>query len=533
MSRDVGALGESHFEAWCHHSGLVPNRVTYDKRGWDYDVSFPSQHLASIPIDLQPPELCCRVQVKSTDQASDYVTVRLVNWRYLVQSPLPAFFLVLEFDQGSSPARGYLVHVGRELVAQVLKRLRKHSDDSREQRLRRTMRLKYSTAHQLDRPTGDAFAQLITECVADPRKYFYTKQDWLNEVGYEDARTRLTFQFAGGASEFESALVDFAIGLRARLPARMTQMTDLRFGIPVDLPVPDQTDRVIEVSELPKLDGVELRLFSKLDSRSVSFRCECYCPALMFPFIAPDRWKLRYVAEGIEMVHDRRTSRFGFTIHGGVFGEPRPLSYLVKLVRAFELFRLAESGHLRVEIDFPKAGLVDLSHDSQAIAVEADSDFLELFEGIEHCYRFFTAASIDLDSKVDANGILNNIEQLRQLSILLSDNPMVTATTAVRRLRDVPVRFGMPVVLGVVLGNQVLILAGAVVGDTVLVETDRNDEFVPLEMDNQRFHVVRLVRIEAENRQVVSACYRSFTRQKPSSKSRMRSQCCRQKCFKG
>ena len=42
--RDLGDLGELFFNAWCSEVGLVANKSTKDKMGWDFLVEFPFNH---------------------------------------------------------------------------------------------------------------------------------------------------------------------------------------------------------------------------------------------------------------------------------------------------------------------------------------------------------------------------------------------------------------------------------------------------------------------------------------------------------
>ena len=61
--RDVGRMGENTFEAWCNSIGLTANKSQVDKTGWDYLVEFPIDHDNSLPADLIPKAIECRIQV--------------------------------------------------------------------------------------------------------------------------------------------------------------------------------------------------------------------------------------------------------------------------------------------------------------------------------------------------------------------------------------------------------------------------------------------------------------------------------------
>ena len=69
--RDLGSLGESEIARWADQRGIVPNRPLKDKKGWDLMLEFPhvkSTNKFQYSLDIRPPEISCKVQVKSTDK---------------------------------------------------------------------------------------------------------------------------------------------------------------------------------------------------------------------------------------------------------------------------------------------------------------------------------------------------------------------------------------------------------------------------------------------------------------------------------
>ena len=50
--RDLGNMGESAVEGWAHQRRIVPNRVHYDKKGWDLILEFPRIKSANNPVPV-------------------------------------------------------------------------------------------------------------------------------------------------------------------------------------------------------------------------------------------------------------------------------------------------------------------------------------------------------------------------------------------------------------------------------------------------------------------------------------------------
>ena len=126
--RNLGEMGERTLGLWASQVGISANKSDPDKTGWDFFLELPLELDASetvtVPLDKVARSIQCLVQVKSTDRQPKQRQVKLSNWQKMVMSPLPAFFLVLEFDGKDRCQRAYLVHVGAEHIRRVLKRLR-------------------------------------------------------------------------------------------------------------------------------------------------------------------------------------------------------------------------------------------------------------------------------------------------------------------------------------------------------------------------------------------------------------------------
>lgn len=266
--RDVGSLGEATLLQWCAELGLACNKATQDRHGWDYlielgPIAAPSP---SVPLDRQPSERGCLIQVKSTDGRSGKRGVKLSNWRRLATSPLPAFFLVLEFDGRAQPARAYLVHLWSGRIARVLKRLRTLARDDPGVDLRsRTLSLSWGEPDRLGTPSAAALRDALEAAIGpEPGKYAGEKKRLLDELGYEDetGEFKVTIRVPEGRQgSWEELWADLQLGLVDELETIDGAFWDRRFGIQTETPqaVFDTTGAIRSKERSPLRGSLEFR----------------------------------------------------------------------------------------------------------------------------------------------------------------------------------------------------------------------------------------------------------------------------------
>ena len=112
MIRDIGKAGEDFFSGLCSQSGITTNKAYYDRTGWDYLVEIPNEYTNDeISFENYPFPYKCFVQVKSSDNSPGRWSIKLSNWRHLILTELPSFYLVYEFDNNPIPQRLFLYHI--------------------------------------------------------------------------------------------------------------------------------------------------------------------------------------------------------------------------------------------------------------------------------------------------------------------------------------------------------------------------------------------------------------------------------------
>ena len=95
--RDIGSMAQAQLEGWTAQVSITSNVAYQDKEGWDYFLQFPESSVSGLTLDLRPTRVECLVQVKGIETQKKRKQIRLSNWEKLVRTPLPAFFLIIQF----------------------------------------------------------------------------------------------------------------------------------------------------------------------------------------------------------------------------------------------------------------------------------------------------------------------------------------------------------------------------------------------------------------------------------------------------
>lgn len=268
--RKLGKLGEVEFEKLATQASVTANPSETDTKGWDYKLNLTLSRTEAAyderPLDRDLRDMEALVQVKATDKSRGYIEgVKLSNWRSLALGTVnPAYFCILEFDEMDEAQRGYLVHVGKDLVRKVLKRLREIPSEQRDRLHKKKMRLSYSESHRLDDLSGTALRKRLIEPLnGRPFEYHAKKRSWISKLGNEGAQIRVDVSppddYPGSPRDY---LKEIGLGIRSRLNVHSGEVRDIRFGQVSDVPATFQggeleisvegQDCVLELSTIGK-----------------------------------------------------------------------------------------------------------------------------------------------------------------------------------------------------------------------------------------------------------------------------------------
>ncbi len=222
MGRDIGKLAEATLEAWAAQVSVTANRAQNDREGWDYILQFPLENVSTgTPLDLRPSRPECLIQVKGLESKRQRKSIGLQNWEKLTKSPLPAFFLVLEFEHSNEPSNAYLIHAGEEWMSRVLKRLREIPEAEKVLQHKKTLDLTWSESNRLNSLDGEGLRAAILHHIGDSFEgYVIKKQNLLKELGGDVPFViHFTTEPFENIDDLMNLWVDFAIGKVDTIPA--------------------------------------------------------------------------------------------------------------------------------------------------------------------------------------------------------------------------------------------------------------------------------------------------------------------------
>ena len=401
VDRRVGDLGEAEFRRWVKQEGATLNKAFEDRTGWDFFLEIPLPERSRVgPRDRQQEGYQCLIQVKSTDSKRQYRDLELSKWKWLVENPQPAFFLALHFDGKKECQQAYLVHIWKEEVTRVLRRVRElSSSGDRVQLNKHTLRLTWGSQDLLRETSGQALIARISEIVGKSQAaYSERKLGLLKSIGYEDANAQVKARIAV-PPEYRKQhpnelLVDSILGLVPQLELVGGEIREIRFGIPSST-----ATEIIKGTKLKLGPGKPVRTGS-LVFRTRDRSREVVLPVKVF---APGGIRGKINQDFLKLLFDLPFARFILSPHRN-FGEVQfnlpglkkqfVLSKAVSCARFMQLIRDLKNTSSQV--------LLDLWHDDLSIGtlevnrIDFPKESLNWADLISMGYE--VAASLDLPS---------------------------------------------------------------------------------------------------------------------------------------
>lgn len=231
----IGRIGETLVSLLAERAGLVAQAPTNDVGGWGrlLEVDVPDQ--VATPLDRRACAVKLFVQVKTT-RSQTSVPVKLDALERAVKDSNPWVFVFVVLGPGDEPQDVFVVPIGEDHMALVLKRLRSESTiPARRNRLHKmSMSLSWTEEQRVDLNDPTAFRTKLVAELGDPLTYADRKASFRDSVGYVNARYKGTLRFAEGVTN--EHLADALVGLRTTpLRGAAISLAEVRFGIPLPL----------------------------------------------------------------------------------------------------------------------------------------------------------------------------------------------------------------------------------------------------------------------------------------------------------
>jgi hypothetical protein len=337
--------------------------------------------------------------------------VKLDNWRHMVNAPMPAFFLVLEYDGMDLPQRAYLVHVGEALIRTVLLRLRELGNSVRSEDLhRRKLSFTAAPSDALAATNGEALLAAIRAHVPTGFDAYLTEKRKLltgagGEKGGRVIEAQALLPVTGADPHADKALVDWALGLTREMATEPgATVWDERFGIRYPEPI-DIIQTPLKLVAQPR-DSGELRLQTSDGRASVAVRVELFTTGTVKGYLQDRSLRVRVVGRYLEALV---TFSSPMTVQVSLeTREPDEQQRLDDLLRFAQLVRLFEDAGGEVTIDLTLDQRPDLRLSGIAFGVPQsflDDDAKELAATIQIAWRVARAFNV-------SPGVLTSVNQL-------------------------------------------------------------------------------------------------------------------------
>ncbi|PHX45024.1 hypothetical protein AO263_33955, partial [Pseudomonas sp. NZIPFR-PS5] len=210
---------------------MTANKSQADKNGWDVFVEVEQCVNTLMQASLHEPIIAGKVQIKSTKKKSLKVPVYLSNLRKLATSPLPTFYVLMDFSEGYPPSRAFIRHVDDALIREILERVNEHLISGKRDKLNHLrMQIDFGKGVEISLKDPTSFkAQIMKSVGNDLAQYTERKLKFLKAVGYEDGAHVMRFTIQG--IENLRAQADATLGIGGGVEISDVQFATTRFGL--------------------------------------------------------------------------------------------------------------------------------------------------------------------------------------------------------------------------------------------------------------------------------------------------------------
>lgn len=254
---EMGDLGEDVVRKWARRAGIECSTPDKDRKGWDLFLEFRlrDDEVSDVdkPLDKDSREVKALAQVKTTSRTPGQWRIKLSNLVSLVEHGGPSYIVVLEMDSKYPDAEvetAYVVHVGRDLIAEVLEKQREleyerlqakaEGEDPESVQLHKHKLPVLYEDSPLPVPSYRSFREaLVAPLRGDPQRYLDWKREVYEGVGYDEetgmaiAKGKFSIRLPEEYQDSpEDYFVDTAFDRVDSMKVEGGEIHDIRFGIP-------------------------------------------------------------------------------------------------------------------------------------------------------------------------------------------------------------------------------------------------------------------------------------------------------------
>lgn len=522
MIRRVGRAAEDKVRAWANPNDMTAHPPAHDERAWDFIIEYDLPVNEPVSLDKSESIVTCKIQAKGTyANSKKSIQIELTNWNYMVKQPIPFFVVIVVFNEDDldNPTAVFLVHIDKDYVEKVLKKLRGLTGDERRRLNEKTIVVNWSDENKLHPPYDLAIGKKIREYVGPSAEaYTMRKIGWLKQVGYDAFPLQGSISFHcpdGDKGKLYDQLADLGVGITNELRIEDIELNEFRFGIskPVELisasDAADLESISIALGPLPSLGTARITLNDLRNESMVTVACETYRASAVFKFLPKEKDKCRLVSPFISFVleppRDSRPShghiRFHVTIPDAA---TITVSDLNRATKALELLRQEQKNGLEITFDY--SGLnrkgCDVMREANSVRIPLGPYIMEfpprqesLLTLTRHVKVICSNFEIDDQTEVRLDELSKQAEQLSFMYNLLQGIIDETQGASISFInnsgKDVRVeRAAVLVAVGVFIGKHLLIVVAAMAGNCEVIPSNAEDSRVNIHINQPKIHIL-------------------------------------------
>lgn len=369
MIKRLPSFAESIFASRCSSEGALCHPFEEDESGWDFLVEFPTD-LASTSSDTAPPTKQAFVQVKSHRAPKLYCDLKLSNVFAAARSPQPWFIVLVVPGSEPDRVRYYCVHVWRDLMHRILKRVRQAAYENAPLN-KKSLRIRFDP----DQQRGEGVVRWIRDQLDRFGDYEEEKKQIYKTIGFEEGygTVQVSFEDISWTDVIENFL-----GYGNDIQLTRFQFTPSRFGIHSPQPSIDIEGGTLQILQPANIE-CEVRVRGAILREPIVLRGFIYSPGI--PDLPVERTQLRISADFMDLFWSPAgASRCSVQVGPD---ERKPLFSLLNYFRFMETIAF---GAVEVQVWHASRRSIDLSITPNA-SRSAEPDWNLLAESMEILVR--------------------------------------------------------------------------------------------------------------------------------------------------
>lgn len=416
--RKVGNMGRGDFDKLCSASGLIYNSSSEDDSGgWDGIVEFPLKEGIALLNSLETQPIQCLVQIKSTDGTKKSVQVKLSNMKRFCDTPLPCFFFFACYNGNVNIESAYLVHINRDVMFQVLKRIRQNDAGKKSPLHKLSFTVNYSDEDEIVISNKYALKNAIEKYIPSGMiKYSEQKLRDLESIGYRESRYALNFNLVS-KNDYKS-FVDATLGYPTRVNIKDVHGWDTRFDINVRMEELTTEQAIIEIISVEAFSTGSV-IFED-EKEDASFKCEFFVSSVALN--APDelaRFRIRSECFDLLVGIKNNKLKLDFKSYDKAF-------YLPDLRELLLLMKMLNTPSKDLKVTIKKDGDREVSFFISNTSFSLSSIASEIIKVEKIALNLIQIASdfrVDKDCKVSINELIQKQQDIERMHSLITKDP--------------------------------------------------------------------------------------------------------------